>query len=158
MFTPIWVIKLFRYPVPTKPFNLHSHHFHSCACLVLLGFWRVILPLAGVPEEQWDANGGQSHHSKCSPVKLENRHWDVSRDSHKKNKNEELLLVARSTSNLTFCLYCRKQSCKIYFLNSLVNILYTPIHKSDIQVEVIVSIVNCISQEAVVIYSIKPLQ
>lgn len=99
MFTPIWVIKLLRYPVPTKPFDLHSHHTHSCACLVLLGFWRVILPLAGVPEEQWDANGGQSHHSKCSPVKLENRHWDVSKDSL-------ILLVARFPTRKKNILKC----------------------------------------------------
>lgn len=40
---------------------------------VLLGLWRIILPLAGVPEEQWDTDGGQSHHPEGSPVQLEKR-------------------------------------------------------------------------------------
>lgn len=43
----------------------------SCAFSVLLCLWRVVLPFAGVPEEQRDANGGQSHYTKCSPVQLE---------------------------------------------------------------------------------------
>lgn len=40
---------------------------------VLLRLWRIILPLAGVPEEQRDPDGGQSHHSEGSPVQLEKR-------------------------------------------------------------------------------------
>lgn len=44
---------------------------------VLLGLWRIILPLAGVPEEQGDTDGGQSHHPEGSPVQLEKRGGEV---------------------------------------------------------------------------------
>lgn len=84
---PIWVIKIFRDPVPTKPFDFHPHPNpslkHSGAFSVLLGLWWVVLPLAGVPEEQRDANWGQSHHTECSPVQL--KKGDMGEwDSHKK--------------------------------------------------------------------------
>lgn len=37
---------------------------------VLLGLGSVILPLAGVPQQQGDADGGQGHDSEGCPVQL----------------------------------------------------------------------------------------
>lgn len=72
MLPPIWVIKL------SKTSHIHSYPILDpllmpqpyTSPLVLLGLGRVVFPLAGVPEEQRDANGGQSHHTKSSPVQL----------------------------------------------------------------------------------------
>lgn len=101
---------------PLNPLTSTSHPTHSCAFSVLLGLWWVVLPLAGVPEEQWDADGGQSHHAECSPVELENRDmgmWVRCQGTvQKRNKTcifhfwlQELPLKKNS---LRFCLYCRR--------------------------------------------------
>lgn len=63
-FSPIWVFN----QIPRVPWWLVPH-----TPSVLLCLWRIILPLAGVPEEQWDTDGGQSHHSEGSPVQLGKR-------------------------------------------------------------------------------------
>lgn len=70
--SPIWVIRLFRDPVPSKPhyFSLNIHSQSQPHFLVLLSLWRVILSLTGVPEKQGDTNGRQSHYTKCSPVQI----------------------------------------------------------------------------------------
>lgn len=40
-------------------------------CSVFFALGGVILPLARVPEQQGDPDGGQGHHAKCRPVQLE---------------------------------------------------------------------------------------
>ena len=39
-------------------------------CLALLGFWCVVLGLAGEPEKEWDAERRQCHEGKHTPVNL----------------------------------------------------------------------------------------
>lgn len=41
-----------------------------CLCSVLFGLGGVILPLARVPQQQRDADGGQGHHAESRPVQL----------------------------------------------------------------------------------------
>lgn len=69
-FSPTWVLT--RYHV--SPWILVSH-----TPSVLLCLWRIILPLAGEPEEQWDTDGGQSHHSEGCPVQLRKRKREAER-------------------------------------------------------------------------------
>lgn len=70
-YTPnMGVTQLLRDVVPSKPFHFHPHPNPSGAFSVLLGLWRVVLPFAGVPEEQRNADWGQSHDTKRSPVQL----------------------------------------------------------------------------------------
>lgn len=57
---------------PLNPLTSITSLKPSSAFSVLLGLWWVVLPFAGVPEEQRDANGRQSHHTERSPVQLEN--------------------------------------------------------------------------------------